>query len=107
MSIVEEIGEQLLLDTFGELLAYAERKTCLHEETHRGGTLWTICDSCGMKWADDKGGLSPLAHEWPEAIAKAQTLLDIVENRKNNKLTQNDKTSDTVSIVIPNSYIVT
>ena len=29
----------------------ADRNTCRHEETHRGGVLWEICDMCGAKWA--------------------------------------------------------
>jgi hypothetical protein len=46
-----------------KVLTHAEQNTCLHEETHRGGVLWEICDSCGMKWADDKGGKPKDAHE--------------------------------------------
>jgi hypothetical protein len=37
-------------------MTHIEINTCAHEETHRGGVLWEICDSCGMKWADDEGG---------------------------------------------------
>ena len=37
-------------------LRWSEIKDCTHEETHRGGSIWTICDSCGMQWADDRGG---------------------------------------------------
>jgi hypothetical protein len=33
--------------------------TCEHEDTHRGGAIWTICDQCGKRWADDEGGLKP------------------------------------------------
>lgn len=29
---------------------------CEHEDTHRGGAIWEICDSCGAEWADDEGG---------------------------------------------------
>lgn len=32
------------------------RNTCQHENTHRGGVLWEICDDCGGEWADDRGG---------------------------------------------------
>lgn len=35
---------------------YIESSICFHENTHRGGVLWTICDDCGRKWADDRGG---------------------------------------------------
>jgi hypothetical protein len=38
------------------LVCYAETKICTHEETHRGGAIWEICDWCGSKWADDEGG---------------------------------------------------
>ena len=38
------------------LLKRDEMNTCQHEETHRGGVIWEICDRCGTKWADDQGG---------------------------------------------------
>lgn len=56
------------------LLDRDERYTCQHEETHRGGFLWEICDCCGAKWADDMGGKT----EWkdpPEWVA-ARAALD-------------------------------
>lgn len=40
-----------------ERIAYGN--TCAHSETHRRGVIWTICDSCGAKWADDEGGFKP------------------------------------------------
>lgn len=55
------------------LLDYSERYTCQHEETHRVGFLWEICDVCGDKWADDMGGKT----EWkdpPEWIAARAVL---------------------------------
>jgi hypothetical protein len=33
--------------------------SCLHEVTHRGGAIWTICDDCGRKWADDMSEHTP------------------------------------------------
>jgi hypothetical protein len=42
-----------------DLLDHVDAETCVHENTHRGGTLWTICDDCGRKWADDEGGFVP------------------------------------------------
>lgn len=36
-----------------------DRNTCQHDETHRGGAIWTICDLCDKKWADDEGGFKP------------------------------------------------
>lgn len=38
-------------------IAYGNQ--CAHENTHRGGAIWTICDSCRAKWADDQGGFKP------------------------------------------------
>ena len=49
------------------------RNTCTHEETHRGGVLWTICDHCGAKWADDRGGFQPWQE--PERITTAYSVL--------------------------------
>jgi len=55
-----------------DLLYWAENTRCPHEETHRGGAIWEICDACGEKWADDEGGKPPsitpaplqAAHDW-------------------------------------------
>ncbi len=51
----------------------AEAQLCQHESTHRGGVLWTICDECGRKWADDEGGFAP--YQEPEYIARARAAL--------------------------------
>lgn len=56
-----------------ELLEYVDRNTCTHEDTHRGGAIWTICDGCGMKWADDEGGFVP--HQDAPAVAAARAAL--------------------------------
>lgn len=32
----------------------ADKHECAHDETYRGGTIWTICRTCGAKWADDE-----------------------------------------------------
>ena len=42
---------------------------CEHGDTHRGGAIWTICDSCGKQWADDEGGFQP--EPMPKAMQKA------------------------------------
>jgi len=55
------------------LIAHIDRETCTHEETHRGGAIWTICDGCGAKWADDEGGYKP--YEEPAYVAEARRLL--------------------------------
>ena len=66
-----------LVDALANLLLRDERNTCQHENTHRGGGIWEICDDCGAKWADDRGGKP----EWKDpaewisaraAIAKAE-----------------------------------
>jgi hypothetical protein len=62
-----------VIDVLRGLLLYIDRNTCTHKETHRGGAIWEICDSCGMKWADDGGG-KPTWQDPPE-IAAARDLL--------------------------------
>jgi len=62
-----------LREALKNLLDRDERHTCQHEETHRGGFLWEICDCCGAKWADDMGGKT----EWkdpPEWVAARAAL---------------------------------
>lgn len=61
------------LSILAGVLREYDRNTCTHEETHRGGAIWTICDGCGMKWADDRGGFEP--YQEPESIAAARALL--------------------------------
>lgn len=56
------------------LIDLVERNTCTHEETYRGGAIWTICSDCGEKWADDEGGFIP--YKQPEALKAAYKLLD-------------------------------
>ena len=70
-----------LHDVLSALLKRDMRNTCVHDETHRGGTLWEICDQCGAKWADDQGGRPEWKDpdEWgkaQDALAKAQKHLD-------------------------------
>ena len=45
-----------LREALETLIKRDKRNTCQHEETHRGGVIWEICEGCGMKWADDRGG---------------------------------------------------
>ena len=58
-----------LAEALRAVLNRDERNTCSHEETHRGGVLWTICNSCGAKWADDEGGMPEWQDppEWEQA----------------------------------------
>lgn len=51
------------------LAEFVDQNTCQHEETHRGGAIWEICDGCGQKWADDEGGKPEFAHAPPVAAA--------------------------------------
>lgn len=65
-SLLEEARVALV-----DLLHLDQKNTCAHEDTHRGGSIWTICDACGTKWADDEGGKpewTPPA-EWTKAEA--------------------------------------
>lgn len=57
-----------------QMLDHIERNTCTHEETHRGGVIWEICDGCGAKWADDEGGKPPFA--WPKVVLAARARLE-------------------------------
>lgn len=64
------------LDHLKKVLDYAEKRTCTHEETYRGGSIWEICDSCGMKWADDEGGKPDNAHQFPKVLEDARSFLE-------------------------------
>lgn len=64
--------EKLVID----LAHYIEKNHCSHEETHRGGAIWTICERCGAKWADDQGGMPEDAGEEPEVVTRAYKYLD-------------------------------
>lgn len=55
------------------LLGHIESITCTHQNTHRGGVLWEICDDCGAQWADDRGG-KPL-FKWPKCVLDAEKFL--------------------------------
>lgn len=62
-----------LKTALANLLKFAERNTCQHDETHRGGAIWTICNACGKKWADDQGGYTPF--EEPAELEAARLAL--------------------------------
>ena len=70
-SELERVREALAV-----LLEYAEQNECQHEETHLReveGVLWTICEGCNQRWADDEGGFQP--YQDPAAIAGARAAL--------------------------------
>jgi len=70
-----KISKQKVITVLKNIIDYSNTNTCLHEETHRGGTIWEICDTCGMKWADDEGGKPNDAHDVPFEINDACDLL--------------------------------
>jgi len=80
------------------LLNYVEGEECHHDDTKRGGAIWTICNQCGQKWADDKGGFQPYVE--PKVITAARKVLndpdplaDYVQYKtQNNKF--NDKSDE-------------
>ena len=55
------------------LVSYVELNECRHENTYRGGSIWTICSECGAKWADDEGGFRPYCE--PDVVLAARTVL--------------------------------
>jgi len=69
---------EAMVDALEALLQRDERNTCRHENTHRGGTIWDICDDCGAKWADDQGGKP----EWQEPVEWVDARLAIHAARK-------------------------
>jgi hypothetical protein len=69
--VSEETRE--LVDGLRKAITQAEIRICTHDETHRGGAIWEICDQCGAKWADDEGGKPEF--KWPEAIVELNALI--------------------------------
>jgi hypothetical protein len=63
-----------LRERLAALLIYAERVTCQHDETHRGGAIWTICDGCGMRWSDDRNPFKGYTES--AEITRAREFLD-------------------------------
>ena len=58
MAVLRAENKQLR-ELLARAVRVASRNICTHEERHRGGVIWEICDMCGAKWADDKGGFKP------------------------------------------------
>jgi len=58
----------------GDLYDHVIRNTCFHESTHRGGAIWEICDDCGEKWADDRGGKPEF--KLPKSVQAAKDYID-------------------------------
>jgi len=64
----------LLRAALGDMLNYYDRNACQHEDVYRGGAIWTICESCGKKWADDEGGFVPYIE--PLFVSLARRIFD-------------------------------
>lgn len=70
-TIKELMGELALTRLrLQNILDELDQNTCTHENTHRGGIIWTICGDCGRKWADDEGGFQPHEDSMPVALAR-------------------------------------
>lgn len=61
------------LDVIRRLVEHIERETCTHDETHRGGAIWEICDFCGQKWSDDRNPKPEF--KWPQVVEDARAML--------------------------------
>ena len=72
-----EAQRNALLEALKDMLLRDEKNTCQHEETHRGGAIWEICDSCGSMWADDEGGKP--GWEDPKEWTQARAAIKAVE----------------------------
>lgn len=70
----ENARDGTLTDALRSVLAHYDQNTCLHETTHRGGVIWTMCDDCEARWADDRGGFKPYVD--PPEIANARKILE-------------------------------
>lgn len=68
------VHNQADVDLIRALVKLHDLNTCTHEETYRGGAIWTICPQCDRKWADDQGGFVPYAD--PPAVQQARALLE-------------------------------
>ena len=79
VTVVVDARVEALKTALTGLLHHAQRQECLHEDTHRGGAIWTICDACGAKWADDEGGFP--GYEEPEPLARAREALEQADVR--------------------------
>jgi hypothetical protein len=54
--MIEKAAGDELAAALLALLIRDTQNTCPHENTHRAGAQWEICDDCGTRWADDMGG---------------------------------------------------
>lgn len=70
----QPVLSDVALNMVKRLVEYIESNAlCAHESTHRAGAIWTVCDECGARWADDKGGKPEF--QWPAVVVDARRLL--------------------------------
>ena len=81
----------LSLSALQKLVSSIEADTCLHEETHRGGSIWEICDQCGEMWSDDKNPKPEFS--WPDGYE------DVVNFLANHP--QDPKTDTEIEVRVP------
>lgn len=76
------VDKTKIISIVTKLISECERNVCMHEDTYRGGSIWTICSNCGMKWADDneRGGFIP--YKTPEAVEDAEELIDYLNKQQ-------------------------
>jgi hypothetical protein len=66
-----------LREALKKCLAKIDSEICTHEDTYRGGAIWTICHGCGMQWADDRGGFKP--YQDPQWLTEIRSALSTKE----------------------------
>lgn len=71
---------QTLRTALEATLRHAEINTCTHEETYRGGAIWTICSRCHCKWADDEGGFPGFVE--PAVFEQARAALEATKEKE-------------------------
>lgn len=49
-----------LITSLRDVIELHDLNTCLHEDVHRGGSIWTICDQCGRRRASGEGSMIDL-----------------------------------------------
>lgn len=76
------VDKTKIISIVTKLISECERNVCMHEDTYRGGSIWTICSDCGMKWADDNGRGGFVPYQTPKAIEDAESLIDYLNKQQ-------------------------
>jgi hypothetical protein len=66
---------KILEEALHRAIGLAQKHVCLHEDTHRGGASWEICNDCGMKWHDSDGGREGYVNKDAEELDSLMELL--------------------------------